>query len=61
MSNGDMVRLMTDDELEKLFQKALFCGSLLAANCTSTECFTCRLPFCSDIKLWLRLDADSQN
>lgn len=61
MTNGDIVRSMSNDELEKLFQKAVFCGSIKAYDCTSEECRGCTLPFCVDIGLWLSLQMDNSN
>lgn len=58
VTNGDMVRSMPDDELEKLFRKAVFCGSLKAYDCTSEECRGCSLPFCADIGQWLSAQMD---
>lgn len=58
MTNGDMVRSMPNGELEKLFQKAVFCGSLKAYDCTSEECRGCNYPFCADIGQWLSLRMD---
>lgn len=47
MTNGDKIRNMTDEELENLLNKAVFCGGLVRSEQSSAECKGCSYPFCS--------------
>lgn len=53
-TNADMIREMSDDELDEFLGKAIFCGGLIERECTSSMCHGCKLPFCQNIKGWLK-------
>ena len=38
MTNGDKIRNMSDEELENLLNKAVFCGGLIRSEQSSVEC-----------------------
>lgn len=46
MTNGDKIRSMSDEELENLLNKAVFCGGLIRSEQSSVECRGCSYPFC---------------
>ena len=56
MTNGEKIRSMSDEELEKLLNKAVFCGSLIRSEQSSAECRVCSYPFCSPERYieWLK-------
>ncbi|MEE1255583.1 MAG: hypothetical protein UHN47_03605 [Lachnospiraceae bacterium] len=59
-TNADRIRGMTDEELENLLNKAVFCGGLVRSEQTSAECKGCSYPFCSPERYveWLKKEID---
>lgn len=55
-TNADRIRAMSDEELENLLNKAVFCGGLVRSEQSSAECKGCSYPFCSPGKYveWLK-------
>lgn len=60
MTNGDKIRSMTDEELETLLNKAVFCGGLIRSEQSSAECKGCTYPFCCSGSYmgWLKREID---
>lgn len=56
-TNADRIRAMSDEELECFLSRAMFCGGLIAREESSYLCKGCRLPFCQNIKNWLKEEA----
>lgn len=59
MTNADKIRNMNDEELEKLLNKAVFCGVLACNDENSNDCKACDFPFCRSDKYigWLKQEA----
>lgn len=60
MTNGDKIRNMSDEELENLLNKAVFCGGLVRSEQSSAECKGCSYPFCCPDRYvkWLKREID---
>ena len=60
MTNGDKIRNMSDEELENLLNKAVFCGGLVRCEQTSAEFKGCSYPFCCPERYveWLKKEID---
>lgn len=58
-TNADKIRAMSDEELETLLNKAVFCGGLVRSESSSAECFGCSYPFCCPQRFieWLKREA----
>ena len=58
-TNADKIRAMSDEELEILLNKAVFCGGLVRSESSSTECVGCSYPFCYPQRFieWLKKEA----
>lgn len=61
MTNTDKIRNMTDEELELLLNKAVFCGGLIRSEQSSDECRGCEFPFCQAERyiVWLKRRIDT--
>lgn len=60
MTNGDKIRNMSDEELENMLSKAVFCGGLIRSEQASAECKGCSYPFCCPERYvkWLKREID---
>ena len=54
MTNADVIRNMTDEELYNFIEKAKFCGGLVVRESTSAECRGCKLGICCNVLQWLK-------
>ena len=51
ITNADRIRNMTDEELHKFINRAIYCGGLIINEQSSKLCQGCKYPFCQDVGL----------
>ena len=58
MTNSDVIRNMSDEELACVIEKIKMCGGLIRTETTSAECNGCKDGYCCNVMQWLQSEAE---